>query len=161
MKTILMVVVVLLFAALVVWGVRTGMQNKESVPALEEPDLGDETGEGEKITTPEGLTYRDLRAGTGETAEKGDIATVHYVGALENGKVFDASTARGEPFQFRIGAGEVIKGWDLGVSGMKEGGIRELVIPPNLGYGSEARGPIPAGSTLLFTVELLSVEKGS
>ena len=164
MKLIIIGIVAVVFIVLLVWGIRTGLQNKNAVPTLEEFDRSIEI-EGEQepatITTPEGVSYKDLRAGTGETAEKGDVATVHYVGALENGSVFDASTGRGEPFSFRIGAGDVIAGWEIGIVGMKEGGIRELTIPPALGYGDQERGPIPAGSTLLFTVQLIEVQKGN
>jgi len=115
--------------------------------------------EGEKITTPEGLSIQDITFGTGETAQNGDTIIVHYVGSLNDGKVFDASTARGEPFSFTLGAGDVIKGWDIGVLGMKEGGVRELVIPANLAYGENTVGSIPAGSELTFLIQLIQVEK--
>ncbi len=107
------------------------------------------------------LMIQDQTVGTGATAAAGDVVTVHYVGALTNGTVFDASRPRGEEgFAFTLGTGQVIKGWDQGVAGMKVGGKRVLVIPASLAYGDQAvGGVIPAGSTLVFEVELLSVQK--
>lgn len=106
-----------------------------------------------------GVKTEDITVGTGEAAAPGDIVTVHYVGQLTDGKVFDSSRDRGQPFTFELGAGQVIKGWDEGVVGMKVGGTRRLTIAPDFGYGSSAVGPIPANSTLVFDVELLSVER--
>lgn len=103
------------------------------------------------------LLIQDTKIGTGKEALKGSLVTVHYVGKLTNGKQFDSSVDRGQPFQFQLGAGQVIQGWDKGVAGMKEGGKRKLTIPPNMGYGSRNVGPIPANSTLIFDVELLKV----
>ena len=109
------------------------------------------------------LTMRDDVVGTGATAAAGDSVTVNYVGALTNGTVFDASASHQETvngFTFNLGAGQVIKGWDQGIVGMKEGGKRTLVIPASLAYGSQAVGDvIPANSTLIFEVELLKVQK--
>lgn len=107
------------------------------------------------------LQGQDEVVGTGATAGAGDVVTVNYVGSLTNGTVFDASANHGSTgFTFKLGAGEVIKGWDLGVAGMKEGGKRKLIIPASLAYGSQAVGNvIPANSTLIFEVELLKVEK--
>jgi FKBP-type peptidyl-prolyl cis-trans isomerase len=110
-----------------------------------------------EITTASGLIYEDLETGTGETAKAGDRVTVHYRGTLTNGQKFDASYDRGQPFQFGLGAGQVIKGWDEGVAGMQVGGKRKLTIPPQLGYGARGIGPIPPNSTLIFEVELLKV----
>ena len=113
---------------------------------------------GKEVTTESGLKYVDLVVGTGRQAELGDTATVHYTGWLENGKQFDSSRDRGEPFSFRVGAGRVIKGWDEGVQGMKVGGKRRLIIPPDLGYGARGAGSvIPPNATLTFEVELLGL----
>lgn len=99
----------------------------------------------------------DIKIGTGNEAYSSSTVTVHYVGRLTNGQKFDSSRDRGKPFEFNLGNGEVIKGWDKGVRGMKEGGIRKLIIPPELGYGSKVSGSIPANSTLVFEVELIKV----
>lgn len=97
--------------------------------------------------------------GTGAEAVAGKSVTVHYVGMLPDGKVFDASKNHGQPFTFTLGAGMVIKGWDQGVAGMKVGGKRQLIIPPDMGYGSQGAGNvIPPNATLIFEVELLDVK---
>jgi FKBP-type peptidyl-prolyl cis-trans isomerase len=113
---------------------------------------------GKPVTTPDGLQYTDDQVGTGAVAEAGKNVSVHYTGWLMNGTKFDSSRDRGQPFSFPLGAGRVIKGWDEGVAGMRVGGKRTLIIPPDLGYGSRATGPIPANSTLKFEVELLDVK---
>lgn len=100
----------------------------------------------------------DTVQGAGAEAVAGKTVTVNYVGTLENGTVFDASANHGQPFTFTLGAGKVIQGWDEGIVGMKVGGKRHLVIPPDKGYGPQAIGSIPANSTLIFDVELLSVQ---
>lgn len=104
------------------------------------------------------LQYVDIVQGTGKVARSGTRVTVHYTGWLSDGTKFDSSVDRKEPLVFELGAGRVIPGWDSGISGMRVGGKRRLIIPPALGYGSEANGPIPANSTLTFDVELLQVE---
>ena len=110
-------------------------------------------------TTASGLTYQDLAVGEGEEAAKGMQVTVHYTGWLTDGTKFDSSKDRDEPFDFPLGAGHVIKGWDDGVAGMKVGGKRKLTIPPSIGYGARgAGGVIPPNATLVFDVELLGVE---
>ena len=114
------------------------------------------------ITTPSGLQYEDTIAGTGAEAKAGQHVKVHYTGWLYNdgvqGAKFDSSKDRNDPFEFPLGAGMVIRGWDEGVQGMKVGGQRRLVIPPQLGYGARgAGGVIPPNATLLFEVELLAV----
>jgi FKBP-type peptidyl-prolyl cis-trans isomerase len=113
-------------------------------------------------TTPSGLQYEDTVPGTGATAAAGQRVRVHYTGWLwqdgQQGRKFDSSKDRGEPFSFRLGAGEVIGGWDEGVQGMQVGGTRVLIIPPALGYGARgASGVIPPNATLKFEVELLGV----
>ncbi len=116
--------------------------------------------EEETITTPSGLQYRDLVVGTGEAASAGRTAVVHYTGWLLDGTKFDSSVDRGTPFEFPLGAGRVIKGWDEGVATMNVGGKRELIIPPDLAYGAQgaAGGLIPANATLKFEVELLELK---
>ncbi|GBF49022.1 FKBP-type peptidyl-prolyl cis-trans isomerase [Leptospira ryugenii] len=106
----------------------------------------------------EDLLVQDTKIGLGKEATRGTEVTVHYVGKLTNGKIFDSSLDRGKPFVFNLGQGQVIQGWEKGIQGMKEGGKRTLTIPPNLGYGSRAVGPIPPNSTLIFDVELLKVK---
>ncbi|MGE0873726.1 MAG: FKBP-type peptidyl-prolyl cis-trans isomerase [Burkholderiales bacterium] len=109
-------------------------------------------------TTSSGLTYQELTEGTGAEAAKGAQVSVHYTGWLMDGTKFDSSKDRNEPFEFPLGAGHVIKGWDEGVAGMKVGGKRKLTIPPSLGYGARgAGGVIPPNATLVFEVELLGI----
>ncbi len=112
------------------------------------------------VTTPSGLKYTVLHEGTGTTTPKsGQTVVVHYTGTLENGTKFDSSRDRGQPFSFKIGVGQVIKGWDEGLSTMKVGDRRELIIPPELGYGARgAGGLIPPNATLVFDVELLDIK---
>jgi len=102
------------------------------------------------------LVIQEVKAGTGAEATPGAKVTVHYVGKFQDGTVFDQSIGRG-PFEFVLGAGQVIQGWDDGVKGMKVGGERILIVPPTLGYGSQNYGPIPGNSTLIFNVQLLGV----
>lgn len=118
--------------------------------ASEDPDL---------IKTKSGLKYKDIQAGNGETAEKGDRVFVHYTGKLRNGKQFDSSIGK-RPIDFILGTGAVIKGWDEGLLGMKVGGKRKLVIPPELGYGKRGAGEdIPPDSVLHFDVELVDIRR--
>jgi peptidylprolyl isomerase len=118
---------------------------------------------GTTVTTPSGLKIIDTKVGTGDTPKTGQICVMHYTGWLykdgAKGAKFDSSVDRGEPFEFNIGAGEVIGGWDEGVASMKVGGKRTLIIPPELGYGARgAGGLIPPNATLMFDVELLAVK---
>ena len=113
----------------------------------------------EKQTMNNGLVIEDLKIGDGQEVEKFNIVTVNYTGLLENGTKFDSSLNPGRtPFRFTVGAGQVIKGWDEGLMGMKIGGKRKLTIPPELGYGNRDNGPIPANSTLIFEIDLLTIE---
>ncbi len=115
---------------------------------------------GQPTTTPSGLQYWDIVVGTGPTAATGNTVKVNYTGWLTTGEKFDSSLDRNEPFLFPLGEGQVIKGWDEGVAGMKVGGKRQLRIPPELGYGANgAGGVIPPNATLIFDVELLDVNK--
>ena len=113
-----------------------------------------------KITSETGLEYQDIIIGTGEFPKVGDRVLVHYTGKLEDGSIFDSSLDRNEPFEFPLGMGRVIKGWDEGLSSMQVGGKRILTIPSHLGYGERgAGGRIPPGATLIFEVELLEIRK--
>jgi len=106
----------------------------------------------------ERLVVDDVVIGTGEPVKSDDIVHVHYIGTLQNGEEFDNSKKRGETFSFKVGQGRVIKGWEDGIIGMKTGGQRILVIPPELAYGSKVVGPIPANSTLVFAIELVEIK---
>ncbi len=113
---------------------------------------------GEPKKTPGGVSYWDIKFGTGAVAVKGQKVTVHYTGWFTDGKKFDSSVDRSEPLSFNLGAGEVIKGWDEGVAGMKVGGKRQLKIPPDMAYGHRGYpGAVPPDATLIFDVELLKV----
>jgi FKBP-type peptidyl-prolyl cis-trans isomerase FkpA len=112
---------------------------------------------GNPVKTASGLQYIDVKVGTGAEAVAGKTVTVHYTGYLTNGTKFDSSVDKNQPFSFPLGAGRVIRGWDEGVAGMKIGGQRRLIIPPQLGYGSQPVGPIPPNSQLIFDVQLLAV----
>ena len=110
------------------------------------------------ITTQSGLQYLDITMGNGATAKTGQVVTVHYTGWLTDGRKFDSSKDRNDPFQFNLGASEVIRGWDEGVQGMQVGGVRKLTIPAALGYGARGAGrDIPPNATLVFEVELLGL----
>jgi FKBP-type peptidyl-prolyl cis-trans isomerase len=114
---------------------------------------------GKPTVTPSGLKYYVLKKGSGAVAKAGDQVKVHYTGWLTDGKKFDSSLDRGEPIDFKLGAGNVIKGWDEGVAGMKVGEKRQLQIPPKLGYGERgAGGVIPPNAELIFDVELVSTK---
>jgi len=119
-------------------------------------------GEAEKGTQAAagGLVIEDIKVGDGAVATPGKNVAVHYTGRLTNGNKFDSSYDRGQPIEFRLGSGMVIKGWDMGIQGMKVGGKRKLTIPPDLAYGAQGTpgGPIPPNATLVFDVELTAVQ---
>jgi len=129
----------------------------------ETPAAAAQAPAGELVTTPSGLQYQDISIGTGMVARVGAQAIVHYTGWLRNrdgslGKKFDSSRDRDEPFQFIVGLGQVIPGWDEGVQGMKVGGVRKLIVPASLGYGARGAGSdIPPNAKLIFEIELLGV----
>lgn len=110
------------------------------------------------VTTKSGLQYQDIKVGKGKSPKLGQTVVVHYTGWLTNGKKFDSSRDRNEPFEFPIGVSAVIQGWDEGVMTMKVGGRRKLTIPSKLGYGPSGNGPIPPNATLIFDVELLGIK---
>ena len=112
---------------------------------------------GKIVKMPNGLQYDDMTAGKGAEATAGKTCVMHYTGTLADGTKFDSSRDKGEPYPFPLGGGQVIRGWDEGVAGMKVGGRRKLTIPADLGYGAGGQGPIPGGATLLFDVELMDV----
>ncbi len=128
---------------------------KPAVPNTNSPTKV--TGDG--VKTASGLIYWDIRVGNGEVAKEGNHVRVHYTGWLTTGKKFDSSVDAGKPFDFTIGNGEVIKGWEEGVAGMRVGGKRQLRIPPDLGYGADGSpDTIPPNATLIFDVQLLGVQ---
>ena len=129
----------------------TNSQQKTTI-AMDDLDLS------QAVTTASGLQYVVVKEGDGATPQKGNNVTVHYTGTLENGAKFDSSRDRNKPFSFKIGVGQVIKGWDEGVGSMKVGEQRILIIPPDLGYGARGAGNvIPPNATLIFDVELLKI----
>ncbi|MGA9980834.1 MAG: FKBP-type peptidyl-prolyl cis-trans isomerase [Candidatus Sulfotelmatobacter sp.] len=145
---------VLILTAATLWAQTPTHKRVQAVPNTTAPSKV--TGDG--VKTADGLQYWDIRVGTGEVAKDGDKVKVHYTGWLTTGKKFDSSVDAHQPFDFTIGHGEVIKGWDEGVAGMKVGGKRQLRIPPDLAYGEAGHPPqIPQNATLIFDVQLLKV----
>jgi FKBP-type peptidyl-prolyl cis-trans isomerase len=150
------VVVAALFFGRSIWQFFSGSATIENAPVVN--NIASTTPDMKNISTINGLEIYDEKVGTGVEAASGKTVTAHYVGVLTNGQKFDSSLDRGQPFSFQLGAGTVIRGWDLGIAGMKVGGIRRLVISPELGYGAQPIGSIPANSTLVFEVQLLDVK---
>ncbi|MBU4298964.1 FKBP-type peptidyl-prolyl cis-trans isomerase [Patescibacteria group bacterium] len=151
-KIFLVIVLVIIFA-----GIYFVAKNpKNNIEVLKEPFLS-----GMGADEIHGMKIEVLKEGTGESSKNGDRVAVHYVGTLENGARFDSSIDRGTPFSFTLGAGQVIRGWDLGVLGMKKGEKRKLTIPSELAYGETGTpgGPIPPNATLIFEVELLGINQ--
>ena len=152
MKSVILAIIVLALPG--VAGAQTAAKKTPAAPS------GPTKVTGEPTKTASGLQYWDIKAGTGAVAQSGHKVKVDYTGWLTNGKKFDSSVGTGRPFEFMLGAGQVIKGWDEGVAGMKVGGKRQLRIPPDLAYGQRGVGDglIPPNSTLIFDVELLDAK---
>jgi FKBP-type peptidyl-prolyl cis-trans isomerase len=152
------------FAALVLTGCSSTSGGKTTPPATPPAPAAataanPQSALPQEVVTRDGLKYVDLKVGDGAIAETGMRAMVHYTGWLTDGTTFDSSVERGQPFSFTLGQGQVIRGWDEGVKGMRVGGKRKLTIPPDMGYGSRgAAGVIPPNATLIFDVELLDVK---
>ena len=138
-------------------------QEKENMSEEKSSDQKESPQEEKWIQLDGGLKYRDIEIGTGDQAKAGDVVATHYNGTFEDGTKFDSSYDRGQPFSFVLGGGMVIKGWDLGIIGMKIGGKRKLIIPPELGYGKKGAGggAIPPDTTLYFEVELVDAKSQS
>jgi FKBP-type peptidyl-prolyl cis-trans isomerase len=149
-------VIILIFALASGFALAQSAAKKSAAPNTNAPTKV--TGDG--VKTVSGLMYWEIRVGNGDVAKEGSHVRVHYTGWLTTGKKFDSSVDAGKPFDFTIGNGEVIKGWEEGVAGMRVGGKRQLRIPPDLGYGADGTpgGPIPPNATLIFDVQLLGVQ---
>ncbi len=152
-RRIVIALIVLVFLGLIAYLVWQALTPE--TPAVETPVAAPA---GEVITTASGLQYQEIVIGDGDEAVPGSRVQVHYTGRLEDGTQFDTSRERGQPFEFTLGAGRVIQGWDEGIAGMREGGQRTLIIPSELGYGESGFPPvIPPNATLIFDVELIEV----
>ena len=161
MKTLIVILVITMLALASLVAAQTAPVHKAPAhkPAAKPNTSGPTRVTGAPTKTASGLEYWDIKVGTGAVAESGLHVKVDYTGWLTNGKKFDSSVGTGKPYDFMLGASQVIKGWDEGVAGMKVGGARTLTIPPELGYGARgAPGAIPPNATLIFDVELLQVQ---
>lgn len=151
MKTAVAIIIILVIAGVAFW------MNYDKSETVQSPSTSSQPAE--STSQVKELQITDITIGTGAEAKDGDIVKVHYTGTFENGEKFDSSLDRGEPIEFQLGSGMVIKGWDMGIKGMKIGGKRKLIIPGDLAYGQEGRpGKIPPNATLLFDVELMEVK---
>jgi FKBP-type peptidyl-prolyl cis-trans isomerase FkpA len=144
----------------IIFALTTGLGNAQNASRKTPNTSAPTKVTGPGVKTDSGLQYWDIRVGNGEEAKEGSHVRVHYTGWLTNGKKFDSSVDAGKPFDFTIGNGEVIRGWEEGVTGMRVGGKRQLRIPPALGYGAEGTpdGTIPPNATLIFDIQLLNVQ---
>ena len=159
MKRVSAVLLLMLVAVSLIGQTAPKATPKKSVPAAPPNTNAPTKVTGDGVKTESGLQYWDIRVGTGAVAKNGDHVKVHYTGWLTTGKKFDSSVDAHQPFDFTIGAGDVIKGWDEGVTGMKVGGKRQLRIPPDLAYGAQGySGVIPPNATLIFDIQLLSTK---
>ena len=168
MKYVSIAIVIIFIGLVVGFWVKKAPQEEQVVPVVEEPKVEETVQKPEepkkeekinKIKTIQGMKIETTKEGTGAEITNGKTAVVHYTGKLTDGKVFDSSVSRGTPFEFPLGAGMVIKGWELGVLGMKVGEKRILTIPSELGYGERgAGGVMPPNATLIFEVELLGIK---
>ncbi len=175
--TIAIVVVVVAIGLFAFQSIRVNTQNQAFAAATNLAQVGTSTSQAatqaavptvqgmafpgvitDTVKTASGLQYKDVVVGNGVVAQQGNTVSVQYTGWLTNGTKFDSSLDRQQAFEFALGQGSVIKGWDEGVAGMKVGGTRILVIPPDLGYGAAAQGTIPANSTLVFEVQLIAIK---
>jgi len=148
------IIPILLIGALAFGGCK-----KQEKTEMQPPPPGEDAQPGQIVMSSSGLQWQDLVIGNGNEAKAGNNVKVHYTGWLQDGTKFDSSVDRGQPFEFKLGAGKVIRGWDEGVEGMKVGGKRKLMIPPELAYGERgAGGKIPPNAILTFEVELLEVK---
>jgi FKBP-type peptidyl-prolyl cis-trans isomerase FkpA len=150
----------LLRSSILALAIAAGCDSSPTAVPIEQTDFDSSLGVNLSQSTrlPSGLYYRDITVGTGTTLASGQTVGMRYAGYFVNGESFDSNPAPKPVFTFRLGAGQVIRGWDEGLVGMKVGGVRQLVIPPSLGYGSGDYGPIPGNSVLVFTVEAISAQ---
>jgi FKBP-type peptidyl-prolyl cis-trans isomerase len=157
--SVAVIATVMLFFGNNVWNLFFGSSDSENRSDTLVTEDGSKKAPLTNISQVPGVEIYDLKEGTGEEAIPGKIISVHYIGTLSDGTKFDSSIDRGSPYSFQLGAGKVIPGWDVSIPGMKVGGIRKLVISPELAYGPNAVGKIPANSTLIFEVQLLEIKQ--